>query len=155
MTPNPKECSQVEMNHQLHCALVFSLSPASHVQFDNPETVFHHLKTGGRIFKTKLYLIQIVKLSHNSPQETEQRGTDQKKKKKIRGCPNIKKVGNHLHKSLVNKCILKFPISPTCSCSCAVMWDFIGISQNGNDPKPAGSFSKQHFPQLQWSVIFC
>ena len=40
---------------------------------------------------------------------------------------------------------MKFPISLPCNCSCAVMWNFIHISNNGNDAKRQDSLVNSIF----------
>lgn len=71
MAPNPKKCSQVGMDHRPHCTLLFPLSPAiPFCSFATPR-LSSIILSGVRMFKTKLYLIQTVKLSHYSFYEKE------------------------------------------------------------------------------------
>jgi hypothetical protein len=109
MTPIPQKCSRVERNYQHHCAFVFPFGPAI------PSCGLTVLRPGPGTFKnvrklkTKLYLIQVVKLCHHSPFEKAWSATDddqkQKEHQKAEAVVAPKRVRNHLLKSLVNKYI--------------------------------------------------
>lgn len=141
MTPNPKKCSQAEMNHWPHCALVFPLSLAIPTA-----TISNNLKWRQNVQNKIIFNSN----SKTSPLQLlgERVESDSWGKKKKR-LSQHQKVRNRLLKPLVNRCIMKFPILPLqlfVSCNVGFYCHFIMSFYNGNDAEQPGYFRKSYFP---------